>query len=70
MSSGWRETTNPRGPDNFTYEKGEPTLVLIDHDRKTTPPKVGNELEFLGGVTDALTLIMPALETTGRVLRA
>jgi hypothetical protein len=51
-----------RTAGNLVYRKGDPAFALFDFDRKGMPGEVAAKLETVGGVWNALTSVLPALE--------
>jgi hypothetical protein len=62
--------TIARSLDYLGYVKGEPGLMLFDHDRKGMPDAVARRVDEAGGFWAALCTVFPALKTAARVERA
>ena len=61
--------TVARTAKNFVYRPGRPALALFDYDMKGMPPGVTQQLTAAGGFWAALTSVLPALASTGHLLR-
>jgi hypothetical protein len=53
----------------ISYAAGQPALALIDIDTKGMPPEVRERIKKAGGFWAALVSVLPALATTGRIVR-
>jgi hypothetical protein len=51
------------------YQPGQPALVLIDIDTKGMPEAVRARIDAAGGFWPALCSVLPALDTTARIVR-
>jgi hypothetical protein len=58
-----------RNSAHITYEAGSPALALIDIDTKGMPAAVKARIKAVGGFWAALVSVLPAMETTGRIVR-
>jgi hypothetical protein len=58
-----------RTATNFVYRPGRPALALFDYDMKGMPPGVTQQFTAAGGFWAALTSVLPALASTGHLLR-
>jgi hypothetical protein len=58
-----------RTAKNFVYRPGRPALALFDYDMKGMPRGVTQQLTDAGGFWAALTSVLPALASTGHLLR-
>lgn len=62
--------TIARTTDYLGYRAGQPSLCLIDFDRKGMPATVAAKLAEMGGLWPALVKILPELKNLARVERA
>jgi hypothetical protein len=58
-----------RTSDYILYEAERPALALIDVDTKGMPDTVRTRIKEAGGFWEALVSVVPAMETTGRIVR-
>lgn len=61
--------TIARTGGHISYRRGEPGLVLLDHDSKGMPSAVANRIGQLGGFWAAIVSILPELANVARVER-
>ncbi len=54
---------------HIAYEAARPALALIDVDTKGMPAEVKARIKDIGGFWAALVTVLPALATTGRIVR-
>jgi hypothetical protein len=69
LNGGTAPNLIARTADALCYRSSQPALALIDYDSKGMPAAVKARVGAEGGVWNALTLILPALGPTGRVIR-
>jgi hypothetical protein len=59
-----------RTANNIFYRRGQPAFALLDFDMKGMPQDIAGEISRLGGVSEALMSVIPALAGVARVTRA
>jgi hypothetical protein len=70
LNGGGGPNAITRTRENFTFEPGRPTFVLIDFDPKNMPASVADRLAAAGGIWSALVGVSPGLARSARLLRA